>query len=439
MVLWFIMLQAQGQVINLKGQFTNTAGFDKVSLVGFKDSLNVLAQSALKKDAFALQLKDLVPGIYRLQYGPNPLEHAIDLLITARDTAISLQMDLRIEHKEPQIIGSKINQQLYAYLKKQKEGLAQLQFHYQTYHAAPNKNQKAAVLSKKDFEKNYKALLKDEQQFLKQHAGDLAGLYVSAKPLWLPTLALDPNLYYSQKYKEYWFKLPKPTTTLQNTPFYHTYLMEYMSYYFFQRLEPEPWEMQIKKAVDTAMLYMNQNDYTRKLALQYFLENFKAIGHEGLMQYVDEKYAQNAQCLEAGLQEDVAYRLKSYEVGKEGQQVPNFSINTTKDFYSVLKGKAILLFWSINCPHCMQEWPEIEKWKKEHPEYQVIAISLDTDKVSYEEAIKKLPQDITFLSDFKGYDSEYIKPFYIMATPTFFEIDVDRKFVKKGKGMKQFD
>ena len=428
----------QGQSVSIKGQFTYTEGFEQVRFVGFQDSVQVLAQSPLKEGGFSLEVQNLQPGIYRLQYGPNLAEHYIDVIITTKDKAITLAMDLREEVKEPQFTGSLINQKLQEYLKKQKELVKQLRFHYQTYHTAPDKNQKAAQLSKKEFTKTYKQLQQLEQNFLKENKNNLASLYVQARPVWLPTLDTEPKMVYQKRYETYWEKLPISKEAMQNTPFYHTYLMEYLGYYFNQRLEPEPWEAQMKQALATVMQYMSQTPYTQKLTLEYLLESFKAIGHEGLLQFVDENYAQTTQCLAASLQEDVAFRLKSYELGKAGQEIPNVTLTATQDLHSLIKGKTVLVFWSSSCPHCQEEWQKMEKWYSKNPEYQIIAISLDTDKKVYEEAISKLPKNVQYFCDFKGWDSEAFQKYYIMATPTLFEIDKDKKFVKKGKVLEQF-
>jgi hypothetical protein len=56
----------------------------------------------------------------------------------------------------------------------------------------------------------------------------------------------------------------------------------------------------------------------------------------------------------------------------------------------------------------------------------------------YEEALSKLPKNVQYFCDFKGWDSEAMQKYYIMATPTLFEIDKDKKFVKKGKVLEQF-
>lgn len=429
----FACLLVQGQSISIKGQFTYTEGFEQVRLVGFQDSVQVLAQSPLKESGFAIEVQNIQPGIYRLQYGPSPMEHYVDVLITAKDRAIGLIMDLREEVKEPLFTGSEMNQKLQAYLKKQKEGVKQLRFHYQTYHSAPDKNQKAAQLSKKEFAKTYKQVQKLEQTFLAENNNNLAGLYVKARPEWLPALVTEPKTVNEKKYETYWQQLPITQEAMQNTPFYYTYILEYLGYYFNQRLEPAPWEAQMKQALATVMQYMSQSPYTQKLALQYLLENMKAIGHEGLLQFVDENYAQTAQCIEASLQEDVAFRLKSYEIGKTGEEIPNVILNASVDLYGVIKGKTLLIFWSSSCPHCMEEWEKLEKWITKNPEYSIIAISLDTDKKVYDDTIAKLPKNVKYYCDFKGWDSEAIKKYYIMATPTLFEVDVDKKFVKKGK------
>ena len=57
----FACLLVQGQGVSIKGQFTYTEGFEQVRLVGFQDSVQVLAQSPLKEGRFALELQNLQP------------------------------------------------------------------------------------------------------------------------------------------------------------------------------------------------------------------------------------------------------------------------------------------------------------------------------------------------------------------------------------------
>lgn len=428
---------AQIKTFSLKGQFSNSEGFEKLSVLAFKDSLHIIGDGVLKNGNFTIQLQNVESGIYRLQYGPSQLKHFFDFIVTPKDSSLWVQMDLIEDKRKPLVSGSTINQDLYSFLNEQEVMIKQLRYHYQTYHSAPDKNQKTAVISKSEFEKMFKSFEKKKATFIKKNESNLAGLYVKSNPVFVPDILISPDKVNQNRFETYWDKLSLNEELLKNTPFYFTYLIEYLGYHFSQQLSPQVWDEQIKMAIDKVMANMGTNDYSKHLALKNLLDGLRRIQHESLLQYVDEKYAQH-ECLEAALQEDVSYRLKSYQMGKEGQEVPNFAINDKQDFYSVLNGKTVVVFWSSTCPHCMKEWPAIETWKKEHSDYQIIAISLDTDKNTYQAAVDKLPKDILHLCDFKGYDSPYIKSFYIMATPTFFEIDGDKKFVKKGKTISHF-
>ncbi len=438
-ILFITMVKAQTNTFTLGGKFTNTEGFEKLSIVAYKDSLHVIKESDLNDGNFTIQLQNLESGIYRLQYGPNQFQHFLDFIVTPKDTSLFVQMDLLEDKRAPLITGSSINQDLYSFLNAQDLLIKQLRFYYQTYHSAPDKTQKTAVMSKSEFEKMYKSFEKKKIAFIKKNESNLAGLYVKANPVFVPKISLSPEQINQSKFANYWDTLPLNETLLQNTPFYYTYLIEYLGHHFSQQIPPQAWDSQMKQAIDTVMTNMGTNDYSKSLALKNLLDGLRKMQHEILLQYVDEKYAQHSECLEVTLQEDVNYRLKSYQIGKSGQEVPNFLIDDKQDFYSVLKGKTIVVFWSSTCPHCMKEWKAIESWKKEHLDYQIIAISLDTDKDNYQAAVSKLPKDILFLCDFRGYDSTYIKTFYVMATPTFFEIDQNKKFIKKGKAINQLE
>lgn len=246
--------QVMGQNVRIEGQFTSTAGFEKLSLVCFLDSLHVITQTAFKEGAFTLEAKNIKPGIYRLQYGPHPIEHGFDKLFSGEDSNIILQMDLGEGHKNPVFTGSLLNSKLHNYLKVQNDLLMQLRFNYQAYQNAPSKSQEEALISQKAFQKKHKKLFKLRNVFLKDNANNLAGLYVKFHPFWLPQLKSLSE----ERFKNFWLSVPKPEEQIKNTPFYHNCLTEYLSFYFNQRIEPAAWEFQMKQAIDSVLQYMGK-------------------------------------------------------------------------------------------------------------------------------------------------------------------------------------
>lgn len=111
---------------------------------------------------------------------------------------------------------------------------------------------------------------------------------------------------------------------------------------------------------------------------------------------------------------------------KLGKQAPNFSsrdldnkIITLNDY----RGKYVLLeFWSSWCGPCIYEMPILvkayEKYKNEG--FEIIGISLDTNRDTWKRKIKEKNLAWTQISDLKGTQNEIAMLYYVSSIPQSF-------------------
>ena len=101
-----------------------------------------------------------------------------------------------------------------------------------------------------------------------------------------------------------------------------------------------------------------------------------------------------------------------------------------KDF----KGKYVLLdFWASWCGPCRKEHPNLIKAYEQFNQknFEIISISLDNDKSSWLEAIKKDKINWTNISDLKGQQNEIALKYGVQAIPANFLINPDGIIIKK--------
>jgi len=136
--------------------------------------------------------------------------------------------------------------------------------------------------------------------------------------------------------------------------------------------------------------------------------------------------------------------LKTAKLPKVGEKVIDFEmtdINGNKVKLSDFKGKVILLeFWASWCKPCRYENPKLLKtYKKFHENgFEILAISLDTDKKSWIKAIKKDNLEWKHVSDLKK-GSLAEKLYGVTSIPDNFLIDRNMKLIGnniKGKELR---
>ena len=99
----------------------------------------------------------------------------------------------------------------------------------------------------------------------------------------------------------------------------------------------------------------------------------------------------------------------------------------------------LVLFGASWCPNCVESinqlLPLYDKWKSKGLE--IVFVSLDTDKESYQKYTQKLP----FISscDYKKWDTKAAQDYAVFATPTFFLLDNNRKIVLRPGSVNQLD
>jgi len=102
---------------------------------------------------------------------------------------------------------------------------------------------------------------------------------------------------------------------------------------------------------------------------------------------------------------------------------------------SSYKGKYTLVdFWASWCGPCRGENPNVVKaYRKYHAKgFAILGVSLDTQKESWEQAIKKDKLTWTQVSDLKGWESSAAALYGVKAIPMNFLLDKEGKIVGKG-------
>ena len=147
---------------------------------------------------------------------------------------------------------------------------------------------------------------------------------------------------------------------------------------------------------------------------------------------------------------DLAKQLELYRAMKKGNTAPDivfsgdvFKNGTVIKMPSLLSeiqsAYKVVIFGASWCPKCVEELSQLlplyEKWKSKGVE--VVFISLDTDKAVFKNFTSVFP--FIGMCDYKNWDTQAAKDYYVFATPTMFLLDTDKKIVLRPNSVKQID
>lgn len=157
-----------------------------------------------------------------------------------------------------------------------------------------------------------------------------------------------------------------------------------------------------------------------------------------------KKYYEKATALTCTINDHLKKNLstiKNTSVGATFQDYtfsPSVKNTKVKKLSQVKANKKLVFFWSSTCPHCLSELPIIlenyQNLKKKSIE--IIGLSLDKDKKSYEEKANGLPWIND--SELKGWQSSYSEKYNVYATPTYYVLDSQNKIIDKPANFSTF-
>ena len=85
-----------------------------------------------------------------------------------------------------------------------------------------------------------------------------------------------------------------------------------------------------------------------------------------------------------------------------GKSAPDFTVadGSTSIHLANYRGKVVLLnFWASWCGPCIVELPSLQQFHREHPEYPILAVSIDEDKDAYKRFVADRHVDFVTVRD----------------------------------------
>ncbi len=236
--------------------------------------------------------------------------------------------------------------------------------------------------------------------------------------------------------------------SLMHSPVLTDKIFDYLVTFNQRDFNQEQRETAYMSAVDGVMRQIEplnpgtqNNNPVYEFVLNYLVNGFEQLNMENVLTYIAANYSEN---LCETDEKTTLERKLAFQNMKPGNYAPDFTMNDQRGepvtLSHVLKPKNLLLFWASWCPHCNEMLPQLKAWRRQFQatELEIIAISLDTSKSEWQQAVRDSRFDEFFnLSDLKEWNSEAAQKYNVYATPTMFVIDNNLRILAKPASMKE--
>lgn len=384
-----------------------------------------ITNAPVKADgSFKLKLDSTITkGMYRITYAVPQEEYNFDVIFNAKENiALNFNSETGVEFlasQENKIVASYTNSMLmitnsianyFKDTRKAKDTLALL-----TIFKTQRETQQA-------YEEASKALM--AQHFIKAN-----------KP-YIPKYAVDVNTYVEGLRAHYFDYVDFNSEVLQRSKF----LTERMLNYVFgmssgSNNEADDYKQNIKE-FNNAM--RDAPDAIKKFLFTNLWEQMVDLKQESVANFVAENYLMD---LSVKLNDQqLLQALILHQNTSIGNKAPNFSLEVEENGQKVTKNLSelqpaetyIIAFWSSGCSHCLQEIPKLHAFSKTYTndKLKVIAVGLEEETYAWKNLTYDFPNFLHVYGEGK-WDNEIGNSYGIIATPTYFVLDKDKRIVFK--------
>lgn len=205
--------------------------------------------------------------------------------------------------------------------------------------------------------------------------------------------------------------------------------------YFKQVFKLENKDLIVKKLLvfsDSIKRSAQSNPKALNHYTEYLVQQFEKYGLIEVAEHLALSLLDDNKCM---IDNKTLPILEQYKKMALGNTAAVLVLNNQSKYKTSADIKAkyqVVVFGASWCEACQTEIPQlkdyVETFKKQY-DAEIIFISIDTK----EEEFKNYTKDFPFISscDYKGWEGENVKNYYVFATPTLIILDSNRKIVAK--------
>ena len=205
--------------------------------------------------------------------------------------------------------------------------------------------------------------------------------------------------------------------------------------------------IEMKFSIDAMMEYLIKDEKKLNEVTNYLFDLLERQSLFQASEYLALKVLNETSCT---IESDLAKQLESYRAMKKGNIASDIKFGNMTYLNGVKQAMfnnltnlttpyTLVVFGASWCPKCLEELPKLiqnyVKWRNLGVE--VVYISLDTAQQVFEQSVKSYP--FFAYCDYKKWESQVAKDYYVFGTPTFYLLDAKCKILLRPNSISQVD
>ena len=232
-------------------------------------------------------------------------------------------------------------------------------------------------------------------------------------------------------------------TMLIRSTFLTSKVVNYLSLYQMNANSQAELEVNMLMGVDSILSYAQSNQQVYEFLIDFLISGFESIGFEKGLEHIANASTLNQFCENTERKMKLENKLELIKKLAIGQPAPNFTATDILGNKVVLNEitakRTILVFWASWCPHCEEIMPVINSYYNGSDTYEVITISIDDSEEALMESLKESNYNWINIAEFKGWEGPIVEEYGIVATPSIFVLDENKKIIAKPVGKRDLD
>jgi len=245
----------------------------------------------------------------------------------------------------------------------------------------------------------------------------------------------EQNLFLKQHYFD---EVDFNDTMLIRSTFLTSKVVGYLSLFQNNAKSQKELEDNMLIGVDSILNYAQVNQQVYEFIVEFLIRGFESIGFEKGLEHIAVANTLDQFCENTERKLKLENKLELIKKLAIGQPAPDFTttdINGTEITLNKIEAKKILLvFWASWCPHCDEIMPVINSYYDDNNNFEVISISIDESKDDLMKSIEESGYNWTYIAELQGWNGPIIEEYGIVATPSIFVLDENKKIIGKPIG-----
>ena len=409
---------------SIKGVFSPPEDFKFALLYKVTPTVSIYVKNAeIKKDGkFTIPLDSTnTKGIYRLVYAVPQEDYNFDIIYNGKENIeLSFNSETGVKFKT-----STENKLLTSYTNSMSKVTQSIGNYFR------QKSKDTLALNE-----IFKIQRETQTSFEKAAKGTIALHFIKANKPYTPKKFEDVTTY-SKNLKTHFFDAIDFNNQMLLSSNFITEKM--LNYVFGVSADDKSKFANYKKNIDVFCTKMKPaTPKIKSNLLTELWQQMADLGYEEVANYISDTYLMDIAL--ALKDQQLANALIRYEAISIGSEAPDFSTEVKKADKKItqklselkISENYIVVFWSTDCSHCLNEIPQLQSFvkTKETGKIKVIAVALEDDDKQWKIKTKSFPEFMHVLGLGK-WDNEIGNDYSVTGTPTYFILNKEKKIIAK--------